>query len=209
MPTLPYGVVRVPYGLPWRPGNGTEPTGVTAAAVERIKPDPKRRLEIADALLTGLFLIVEPSGKKSWAVRYRYQGSSTKFTIGSFPTVGLVEARAAGRQVLQRVAEGQNPAAEKRAAKTTALISEKQPDTFRRIARLFVDEYCKRHRQTWRETERLLMNDVVPVWGERLFVNITRADVNELLRTIINAGMPYKANHAFAFVRKLFNWAIE
>ena len=53
---------------------------------DRTAPDgprrPKRRSEIADALVPGLRLVVQPSGAKSWAVRYHRAGKVTKMTLG-------------------------------------------------------------------------------------------------------------------------------
>ena len=45
------------------------PKALTAKAVEGQQPDPDRRLEIPDGLLPGLYLIVQTTGAKSWAVR--------------------------------------------------------------------------------------------------------------------------------------------
>ena len=44
---------------------------LTALGVERLRPDPAKRLEIADGRMVGLYLVVQPSGQKSWAVRGR------------------------------------------------------------------------------------------------------------------------------------------
>src|SRR5258708_39498164 len=49
---------------------------LTAKSVENIKPGPARR-EISDNG-TGLYLIVQPSGVKSWALRYRFRRKSIK-----------------------------------------------------------------------------------------------------------------------------------
>ena len=48
---------------------------LTVQSVERHKPNPERRLEIPDATLPGFYLVVQPSGAKSWAVRYRITGA--------------------------------------------------------------------------------------------------------------------------------------
>ncbi len=45
---------------------------LTAKAIENSKPGPQRR-EISDGG-SGLYLIVQPSGARSWALRYRYNG---------------------------------------------------------------------------------------------------------------------------------------
>lgn len=62
---------------------------LTAAAVDKLKPDPGRRLEIPDGLLVGLYLVVQTSGKKSWAVRFRVGGKPKKLTLGRFPAMTL------------------------------------------------------------------------------------------------------------------------
>ncbi len=59
-------------------------TALNAQTVNAIKPGPARR-EIADAVVPGLYLVVQPSGQKSWAVRYRFAGKPCKLTLGSFP----------------------------------------------------------------------------------------------------------------------------
>jgi Arm DNA-binding domain len=62
---------------------------LTAAAVEKIKPKAARQ-EIPDARMQGLYLVVQPSGAKSWAVRYRLNGRPAKFTLGKYPRMELV-----------------------------------------------------------------------------------------------------------------------
>jgi hypothetical protein len=44
-----------------------------------------------------LYLVIQPSGAKSWAYRYRLNGKTRKYTIGAFPKVDLVNARKLAR----------------------------------------------------------------------------------------------------------------
>ena len=69
---------------------------LTSRAVETIKPTALRQ-EIPDSLLPGLYLIVQPSGARSWAVRYRHNGRPRKHTLGSYPAIDLKSARALGQ----------------------------------------------------------------------------------------------------------------
>ena len=46
---------------------------LTVKAIEALSPGPARR-EIPDALMQGLYLVVQPTGSKSWAVRCRQNG---------------------------------------------------------------------------------------------------------------------------------------
>ncbi|WP_369719723.1 Arm DNA-binding domain-containing protein [Bradyrhizobium sp. LLZ17] len=56
---------------------------LTAAAVKNYRPGKKRR-EIPDGGCPGLHLVVQPSGAKSWALRYRRPDKRTaKLVLGS------------------------------------------------------------------------------------------------------------------------------
>ena len=68
------------------------PSALTARTVETIKPLAHRQ-EIADAYMPGLYLIVQPSGARSWAIRYRLGGRSRKHTLGPYPVFDLATAR--------------------------------------------------------------------------------------------------------------------
>ncbi|MEG9438508.1 DUF4102 domain-containing protein [Edaphobacter sp. HDX4] len=51
----------------------------------------KRELKLADG--QGLYLLVTPTGAKHWRWKYRVNGKEKKMAFGSFPEVGLAEAR--------------------------------------------------------------------------------------------------------------------
>jgi hypothetical protein len=85
---------------------------LTARSVDQVRA-ASNRLEIPDGLLPGLYLIVQPSGTKSWAIRYRYGGRTRKLTLGKIPALSLGDARKLGRDALLTVAKGIDPAAKK------------------------------------------------------------------------------------------------
>ena len=80
----------------------------TQLGIEKIKPSEKRK-EIADAALSGLYLIVQPSGTKTFAYRYRYQGKPRKLTLGRFPKVSLSEARDRAIGAFKVLEKGSDP----------------------------------------------------------------------------------------------------
>jgi hypothetical protein len=81
---------------------------LTAHSVEKIKP-ADARAEIVDALVPGLRLVVQPTGVKSWALRYSFGRRHHKMTIGRYPKISLSDARDAARDALQRLARGVDP----------------------------------------------------------------------------------------------------
>ena len=54
---------------------------LTQLSIEKIKPEPAQRVEYPDRECPGLRLVVHPTGKKSWAVRYRLNGRQVKLTL--------------------------------------------------------------------------------------------------------------------------------
>jgi hypothetical protein len=87
---------------------------LTPVAVERMRPTTKRR-EVSDNVASGLYLIVQPSGAKSWAVRYRFDRRPCKLTLGRYPAVDLSVARDHAKAVIAAVDKGTNPAVQKKA----------------------------------------------------------------------------------------------
>jgi integrase len=181
------------------------PKALTVKTIEQAKPGAARR-EIPDGLLTGLYFIVQPSGARSWAVRYRHSGKPRKLTLGAYPVLSLSEAREEARAALRTVAHGDDPAATK-LAKRKAPADGIDRDLVRNVVVEFIERHAKKNR-SWPEVERMFKHDVLPVWGDRRIQEITRRDVIGLLDGLTDRGIGTMANRVFSIVRKLFNWAI-
>jgi integrase len=175
-------------------------TVLTARTIEVLKPGTARR-EIADRLMPSLYLILQPSGAKSWAVRYRHHGTTRKHTLGPYPAIDLKAARELAGKALRAVAEGRDPGHEKHA---------RNLDTVEAVARQFIEQ-CKRVNRpdAARATERLLELHVLPRWRRRLARDITRRDVLGVLDRVVESNKPIAANRTLAAVRKMFNWAVS
>ena len=85
---------------------------LTQIGIDRLKPSNQRQ-EIPDASLSGLYLVVQPTGIKSFAVRYRHDGRPRKLTIGRFPQLSIQEARTRAREALERLSYGDDPGRQK------------------------------------------------------------------------------------------------
>lgn len=57
----------------------------------------------------GLYLIVKPSGRKSWVYRYQLHGRRRDAGLGSFPEIGLAEARDKHFSLRRQVLAGIDP----------------------------------------------------------------------------------------------------
>ena len=61
-----------------------------------------------------LYLVVQPSGSKSWVQRLTIDGHRHDIGLGGYPAIGLGEARAKALENRHEVATGGDPLAEKR-----------------------------------------------------------------------------------------------
>jgi integrase len=182
---------------------------LTDISISKIRPDPTKRIEIPDAGKPGLYLVVQPNGKKSWAIRYRRlsDGKSRKLTIDGLPSLAVAHRLA--QKALDRAAEGRDPAAEKRVSQATK--GARGSNVFKAITGQFLERYIKPNaRASYAyETKRLLDKDVIPAWGDRQIQDVTKRDVLDLLDGVVDRGGGLTANRVLAAIRKLFNWAVD
>jgi integrase len=175
---------------------------LTPMEIRALKPDAGKRREVPCGPPNGLYCIVHSSGKKSFALRYRFNGRPRKLTFdGSFPALPLVKARASADAALSKLGDGVDP----------ALDQERRPsEGFSSVVDEFIERYVKaRKRKSGEETERILKREAVSAWAKRPINSITRTDVLRLLDKIVDRGSPIMANRTRAALSKLFRWSIE
>jgi integrase len=193
-----------------------------AAWVDRIRPTKKRR-ELPDrsaGKVTGLYLIVQPSGAKSWALRYRLAGKARKLTIGTCAAFTLGQAREQARSALNMVARGHDPIAAKQQR-------DEEQASFEAVARAFIDRYAigpkgrgAPRNRSWHQQARLLglrpskegdlvviKGGLVDSWAKRRLGGIRRDEIVALLDDIADRA-PIQANRTFSCLHAMFAWAL-
>ena len=88
---------------------------LTDTAIRLAKADAKRS-KLADS--KGLYLLVTAAGSKLWRLKYRIDGKEKKLALGSYPEVGLKEARARRDAARQSAQAGSDPSVIKREARS-------------------------------------------------------------------------------------------
>lgn len=175
---------------------------LTIRAVETLKPRSDR-YEVSDGG-GPLRIVVQPNGKKSWALRYRHDGRPRKMTFGPFPQLSLADARDMTRDALSAVAKGRDPGAEKISARR------RSREDVKALSERWIEA---RHRGRSRdryigEIQRTLKNHVYPHIGSRDAASIERSDILDLLDRAAKQGR-LVPNHVLSVVRPLFVWAVE
>lgn len=175
-------------------------THLTARLVQSLKPTDQR-VEYFDGVVGGLALRVSPQGAKSWVLLYRVHRRLRRWTLGTFPTLSLADARDQARVGLRNVTLGRDPALAKRAARAAETVDD--------LVTLYITKYAQPRKRSWKEDRRLLTKHVLPAWRHRAVGEIRRRDVREVIDTVAAAGAPTTANRLRAVLHKMFAFAID
>jgi integrase len=148
------------------------PIKLTDAAVKKFRSDPGRRRVIRDLGSESLYLVIQPSGTKSWMMRFRRpDGRSGKVVLGRFdlsghelrddPQIGQALSLRAARALaskIHRERRHRDVVADHKASRhrRRAEIAERAAGTFGALARRFVAEHSKVKTRRWRDSARLL-----------------------------------------------------
>ncbi|MDP1027773.1 integrase arm-type DNA-binding domain-containing protein [Sphingomonas sp. KR1UV-12] len=112
-----------------------------AAEKEARKPLDARKVETAaprdkDYKLSdtgGLYLFVSKSGHRTWRLKYRFGGKERRLVLGTFPDVGLKQARALRDDAKFALREGRDPGLERTRARHSRKVGHQ--NTFEQFAR--------------------------------------------------------------------------
>ncbi|MEP1573908.1 tyrosine-type recombinase/integrase [Roseibium album] len=158
---------------------------------------PSSRSDIYDAVQRGLGLRLSPSGTKTWFVMRRVDGRMKRLTLGRYPEIGVAAARKQAADIFERISMG----AQAKAA-AAPRFHEVLDDWLER-------DQVARKRKSASEKRRALEHDVLPVLADKRIDTITKSDIREILDRVVKRGAPIHANRLLAYVRRMFNWAVE
>ena len=161
------------------------------------------RYELRDKKVAGLRLIVQTTGVRTWALRYKLpKGQAGRYTIGQYSqALGLDEARKIAAEKKLAIIKGADPAAERRQARRTGTTVKAVWEEYREL------HLTKRRDSTAYAANRLFNNTVLPKWGKLEIASIKRRDVMAVLDGMRDE--PAKANKAKARLNHFFGWAVE
>jgi integrase len=177
-------------------------TKLTDITVRNFKPQPKR-FEVPDSGCAGLYCIVQPvTGAKTFAVRYRFGGRSRKLTLER--GISLAAARKLTADAKLAVAQGRDPAAEKKTQKnrTTGAAADTLAVV---VARYFRDPRVKTLR-TASQSEATLRRNVLPTFGPRPIGSIKRSELVALSDELITTRGARSADATLKNLSAVFNW---
>ena len=177
---------------------------MTDQALAKQKPRGDR-YEVWDMLVSNLMVTVFPSGKKTWSVRYRSDNKRVKMKLGDYPTLGLSDARRKAKDVLVSVADGENPAYEKR-RKVKGNSKKRQTLEINNLLDLYDQLHLSQLKTGYQA--KTFLREFARDFGNTNITDFTKQDFVGLLNEIMAAGNGTKANRVFTHVKTFFGWVI-
>jgi integrase len=115
--------------------------------VETAKPG-----KYGDASTKGLQLVVAPTGARRWVLRFMSQGKAREMGLGSFPAVGLADARQKAFAARKLAKEGVDPIADRQRDRGIPTFGELADEVVKEQSKGFRNE---KHKAQWAMTLRV------------------------------------------------------
>ena len=155
----------------------------------------------------GLFLLVNPNGRKGWRLKYRFNGKEKLLSLGPYPEVSLAKARDRRADARKLLVDGIDPSVVKRAEKFARL--EQGTNTFEAIGREWFEKNSPRWSTSHRDrSKRLLEKDLYPWLGSRPIAEIDAPELLRVIRRIESRGAVDTAHRALQYCGMVFRYAI-
>ena len=107
---------------------------LTVTEIKAFKPKEKSYKK-ADS--KGLYVEVPSNGSKLWRLKYRFGGKEKRLALGSWPEISLAKARELRDDARRKIAEGIDPAMERKKEKAAAKLGAE--NTFSAIAEEYIE----------------------------------------------------------------------
>ncbi|WP_239024388.1 tyrosine-type recombinase/integrase [Ramlibacter humi] len=155
----------------------------------------------------GLYLEVSPGGSRRWFWKIYSDGKESRLALGSYPAVGLADARRARDAARLQKHQGLDPVQVKRAGRLKAANS--TATTFREVAL----EWHSKQLAQWSSShptraERQFERDLFPWIGSRPVADIEPAELLATIRKIEKRGAFETADRGLMLCRQVWRYAI-
>jgi integrase len=169
----------------------------------RSLPVPGRetaQVDYWDASLPGFGVRVSYGGRRAFVAMYRVNGVRRRLTIGPYPLMPLGDARERAKQAMRAALAGEDPTAARRARRQAMTVAE--------LADLYIEDYAKPRKRSWKEDQSIITNYVKPALGKLKVMDVTRGQIRDMLRPLAERTA-VRANRTAEVVRRMFSWAIS
>lgn len=179
------------------------------SVVDKAEPPITGDAWVWDSELEGFGLRIQASGRKTYVVRYRARDAKRtqrKLTIARCSDMAPEKARDQARKIFAQVAEGQDPAADRKPAAPST-------KTVERMFKAYVDHMRSKGRASADEVERALLtakNNAADALGrDKAAAEVTPMEVVDYLSQFFKAGRRGAADKHRSYIASAYAWAMK
>jgi integrase len=177
---------------------------LTDTAIKNAKPNTDKAYKLPDE--KGMYLLVQANGSKYFRLDYRFAGKRKTLALGVYPDVSLKQAREKREVARKQIANGVDPAENRRAIKTSK--TEIAANSFEVIAR----EWGVKKVNSWAEKnnrhKRILERNVFPWLGNKPIADLHPKDILQCLRRVEAHGTINTAHRTLQLCGQVFRYAV-
>jgi integrase len=159
---------------------------------------------------------------RTWNLRFKFWSESSTMALGTFPTVGLEEARRRAQRYRELAAQGIDPRRAKpnsrrrvadAVASALATLTPGDQHSVEFLCSEFLTKWVPRNLDMTKATagefhRGLIDREVLRVWRGRDARSITSKECRDLCEEIVQRGSPSQANKLARFLKKLFRFGM-
>lgn len=146
----------------------------------------------------GLVLLVSFTGLKTWYLRKRVAGKEQMLTLGTYPAIGLADARRAAESLSTRLAKG-----------ITAREEVKPVVTFGEVAAEWQKlQLSQRSPAYVKDIGQRLERHILPFLEGRPITEITPREILDVLKRVTDAGTVETARRLRQYISRIFRFAV-
>jgi integrase len=171
---------------------------LTDTAIKNAKPKTKA-YKMSDS--GGLFLLIKPSGYKSWKYDFRINNTRGSYTIGKYPDISLKQARQEHLKARELVAQGINPKQIKTQRKVNDELNTKRFS-------YYMNQWLNKQvlaESTFKDLKQRIDKNLIPFLDKKNINEYTTADLLKIMLSISDRGAKETAIRLANVARRVFN----
>lgn len=160
--------------------------------------------------IDGLSLAVSPIGGKSWHFRYYWAGKQKRMSLGTYPEVGLRDARSLRDEARALIAKNINPKIHRKQKRQAVRLAAE--NSFKSVYLEWLEhrklELKVGRQSTLSQIQRIFEKDVLPKLGEISIYDIRRSDLLEVIAKIEQRKALSVAEKVRTWFNQMFRFAM-
>jgi integrase len=178
---------------------------LTDLTIKSAKPREKS-YKLSDS--GGLYIEISPSGGKWWRYKYRFEGKELRLSLGTYPDVGLKEARERHAAERKKLANGINPSVSRKAEKDGK--AEANANSFEIVAREWWQSHMKGKAESHKnKVIRRFELYLFPWLGKKPISSITAPEILDALKRVEKLNKLETAHRTLQTAGQVFRYAVQ